>query len=93
MDGPADQRSVRLLDLAAHECVVVYCPCGRIVEYLPGVLQRLYRLPSDTLIYDPQFRLRCRQCNRRSGFRITVADMRGRGNRSTAPAERVIVPS
>jgi hypothetical protein len=34
------------------------------------------RLPSDTLTYDLQFRLRCRDCNARPGFRITVQDTR-----------------
>ena len=75
MDDGADPRLLRLLDLADYEMVVVSCPCGRIVEYRRGVLQRLHRFPSDTLVYDLQFRLRCRHCNRRSGFRIAVVDM------------------
>ena len=31
-------RWLRLGDLAAHEVIVVRCPCGRSVEYFPGVL-------------------------------------------------------
>ena len=31
---------LRLGDLAAHEVIVVHCPCGRSVEYPPGLLQR-----------------------------------------------------
>jgi hypothetical protein len=57
------------------------------------VLQRRHRIPSDTLIFDLQFRLRCGQCNRQSGFRIAVADQRGRGDRAAARPERVIVPA
>src|ERR1051325_9672241 len=91
MDDAGDPRLLRLLDLADYEMVVVSCPCGRIVEYSRGVLQRLHRFPSDTLVYDLQFRLRCRHCNRRSGFRIAVVDDRGRGEKSVPRRERVIV--
>jgi len=91
MNDAADPRLLRLLDLALHEIIVVSCPCGRIAEYGPGVLQRLYRIPSDLLVYDLQFRLRCRHCNRRSGFRVAVVDDRGRGDNSVERRERVIV--
>jgi hypothetical protein len=37
-------RWLRLGDLAAHEIIVVRCPCGRSVEYHPGFLQRRYRV-------------------------------------------------
>jgi hypothetical protein len=30
--------------------VTVECPCGRIAEYMPGVLQRLHRVASDLLV-------------------------------------------
>jgi hypothetical protein len=92
MDDTADPRLLRLLDVADHEFISVSCPCGRITEYAAGLLQRLRRIPSDTLIFDLQFRLRCRHCNRRSGFRIAVVDGRGRGDKSAARRERVIVP-
>ncbi len=68
------------------------CPCGRVVEYRSGVLQRLRRVSSATLVYDLQFRLSCRHCNRRSGFRIGVVDARGRGDNSIPHRERIIVP-
>ena len=38
-------------------------PCGRSVEYFPGFLQRRHRVPSDILVFDMQFRLRCSHCN------------------------------
>jgi hypothetical protein len=87
-----DPRALRLYDLADFESVVVSCPCGRITEYMPGVLQRLRHLPSDTLIYDLQYRLRCRHCNRRSGFRIAVVDNHRRGDNSVPRRERIVVP-
>jgi hypothetical protein len=54
-------------------------------------LQRRRRIASDTLAYDLQYRLRCRRCNRRSGFRIAVVDGRGRGDNSVPERERVVV--
>ena len=65
--------------------------CGRSVEYPPGFLQRRYRLASDALVFDLQFRLRCSHCNRRSGFRITIFDNRTRGDNSKPRLERVVV--
>jgi hypothetical protein len=70
--------------------IVVRCGCGR-SEYPPGFLQRRYRVPSDTLVYDLQFRLRCSHCNRRAGFRITIFDDRTRGDSSKPRLERVVV--
>ena len=86
-------RWLRLGDLAAHEVIVVHCPCGRSVEYHPGFLQRRHRMPSDTLVFDLQFRLRCKGCNRRSGFRITILDERSRGDSSKPRLERVVTIS
>ena len=40
---------------------------------------------------DLQFRLRCRGCNRRSGFCITIFDERSRGDSSKPRLERVVV--
>ena len=68
-DEKKGDRWLRLGDLAAHEVIVVRCPCGRNTEYRCGYLQRCHRSPSDTLVYDLQFRLRCKGCNRRGGFR------------------------
>ncbi len=84
-------RWLRLGDLAPHEVIVVRCPCGRSVEFPPGFLQRRYREPSDTLVFDLQFRLRCYACNRRAGFRITIFDNRTRGDNSKPRLERVVV--
>ena len=71
--------------------IVVRCPCERSVEFSPGFLQRRYRLASDTLVFDSQFRLRCSHCNRRRGFRITIFDGRSRGDHSKPRLERVVV--
>ena len=81
---------LRLGDLAAHEVIVVRCPCERSVEFPPGFLQRRYRLASDTLVYDLQFRLRCSHCNARAGFRITIFDGRTRGDSSKPRLERLV---
>lgn len=86
-----DDRTLRLFDLAPYEAVVIRCECGRIVEYRRGLLERRYRIPSDTLVYDLRYRLRCRQCNRIEGFRISVLDRRNIGDRSMPVEERVVV--
>ena len=52
---------------------------------------RRHRLGSDTLVYDLQFRLRCKGCNRRGGFRNTIFDNRTRGDSSKPRLERVVV--
>ena len=70
---------------------MVRCPCERSVEYHPGFLQRRHRMPSDTLVFDLQFSLRCSHCNRRSGFRIAIFDNRTRGDNSKPRLERVVV--
>jgi hypothetical protein len=86
-----DHRTLRLFDLAPHETVVVRCECGRITEYGRGLLQRHHRIPSDTLVYDLQFRLRCQHCNRVMGFEISILDVRNRGDSSKPRVERIIV--
>jgi len=87
LDETKGDRWLRLGDLAAHDIIVVRCPCERSVEFPPGFLQRRHRLASDMLVYDLQFRLRCR----RSGFRITIFDNRTRGDNSKPRLERVVV--
>ena len=84
-------RWLRLGDLASHEVIVVRCPCGRSVEYFPGFLQRRHRMPSDFLVYDLQFRLRCKGCNGWRGSRITIFDERTRADSSKPRLERVVV--
>ena len=92
MHANDDPRTLRLIDLSPHDTVVVRCECGRIVEYLPGVLPRLHRVPSTTLVHDLQYRFRCSRCGRRSGFGISLRDERDRGDNSKAQLERIIVP-
>jgi hypothetical protein len=81
-------RWLRLGDLAPQEVIVVHCRCGRSVEYHKGFLQRRHRVPSDFLVYDLQFRLRCTYCNARAGFRITIFDTRTRGDNAKPRLER-----
>jgi hypothetical protein len=73
--------------------IAVRCPCGRGVEYFPGFLQRKHGVPSDILVYDLQFRLRCSRCNARMGFRITIFDTRTRGDNWKPRLERVVAGS
>jgi hypothetical protein len=54
----------------------VRCPHAIAVA---GSLPRLHRLPSTTLVFDLQFKLRCSQWGRRSGFAISLRDERERG--------------
>jgi hypothetical protein len=85
-------RRMALSHMAPGDVIVVTCPaCGRIVEIPHGYLQRRHGLPSTMLIYDRQFRFRCRHCNCRRGFRIVLCDGAGRGDRSAPRVERVIV--
>jgi hypothetical protein len=87
-----DPRTLRLWDLADNEAVVVTCTCRSVVQYRRGYLQRRHRLPSDTLIYDLQFKLRCKHCNVTSGFKIEVRDT-SYHNIGQEPEPLVIVPS
>jgi hypothetical protein len=73
-DDCSEPRALRLWDLRENQAVVVKCCCGRIAQFGPGVLQRLYRVPSDTLVYDLRFRLRCSRCNAKRGFEVTVVE-------------------
>lgn len=91
MPSEPDTRCLRLFDLKPYEHMIVRCRCGRIAQYMPGVLQRRHRVPSDTLIYDLQFRLRCSGCRAFNGFEITVKDMRNIGDNSKPCPVRVIV--
>src|SRR3546814_20682640 len=86
-----EDRLVRLLDLEPYEVVIVNCQCGRSVEYPNGLLQRRHRLPSDTLVYDPPFKLRCHQSRRPSTFRIAAYDSRPPGKNHKAAREGTIM--
>jgi hypothetical protein len=61
-----------------------------VIEYPPGFLRRRHRPPSDTLVFDLQFRLRCSHCNRCAGFRITIFDTRTCGDNWKPRLERVV---
>jgi hypothetical protein len=86
-----DARTLRLFDLTSHECILVKCECGRSTEYRKGFLQRHQRVPSDTLVYDLQFRLRCTHCNRKTGFGISILDDRI-GADDSMRSEWIVVP-
>ncbi len=87
-----DIRFTRLFHLADHERVVVRCPCGANIEFHPGAFPKRYRTPSDTLIYDLQFRLRCQHCKRRRGFEIAIGSIRRMGTSSAPIPARIVVP-
>lgn len=86
-----DPRTLRLFDLGPHEAVIVTCQCGWVVTYGNGFLQRRHRVPSDTLLYDLQYRFHCKRCNRRTGFKVAIQDRRHIGTSSHLPEPRVIV--
>jgi len=67
---PGDSRAKRLWDLGQNQAVAT----GRIVQFLPGALQPLHRIPSDTLVCDLRFRFRCGKCNGRE-FKVTVEEV------------------
>jgi hypothetical protein len=86
-ERPGDPRLWRLFDLARDETIVIRCPCEHgNVSFGPGELQRRRRVPSDTLIYDLQCRMRRQRCGRTQGFTITV--LRLRTDRSQLSGER-----
>jgi hypothetical protein len=88
----ADPRLLRLLDLGPTDVIKVKCVCGKLVLYAHGFLPRHHRIPSDTLVYDLQYRLRCKHCNRRDGFEISVVDQRHLGD-SSKPQPRTVIVS
>lgn len=88
MDEP---RCLRLFDLKPYEHIRIACACGRIVQYLHGFLQRRYKVPSDTLTYDLQYRLRpCSRCGRKTHFTITVVDGRA-GEKTAGPRSETVI--
>jgi hypothetical protein len=87
-----DIRRTRLFDLADDERVHVRCQCGMSVEFHPGVFPKRYHTPSDTLIYDLRYRLKCSHCARKTGHEISIMARRFVGNSSALPPLRVVVP-
>jgi len=79
-----EPRTLRLYDMGANDVLTVQCACGRLARFAAGELQRRHRVPSDTLIYDLQYRLRCgfSQCKRRDGVRIVLWDGEPTGPRT-----------
>jgi hypothetical protein len=46
-----------------------------VAQFGREALQRIYRVPSDTVIYDLKCRLRCRRCNSRRDFEVTMEEL------------------
>ena len=74
MTDERDPRHLRLWDIGPNESACIRCKCGRSVQFQQGALQRLRRVPSDTLLYDLQYRFRCKRCNADRDFRITLEE-------------------
>jgi len=76
MLAQGDPRKLRLYDVGPSDILTVQCSCGRLARFAAGELQRRHRVPSDTLLHDLQYRLRCgfEQCRRTRGIRIVLWD-------------------
>ncbi len=85
----SSNRELRLADLSPFDKVVVRCQCGRVVDFLPGVLARLHKVKPTASI--ASLRFRCEKCGRRSGFKVSLTDERDRGDNSKSGRERLIV--
>ena len=88
MDSAHDRSRLTVGELAPHDTVIVRCQCGRIVEFLPGVLTRRHRVKPSAVI--SELRFRCTHCGRRSGFAISLRDERHRGDNALNHIERVV---
>jgi hypothetical protein len=69
-----DPRKLRLYEMKPCDVLTAQCSCGHFSRFASGELQRRHKLPSDLLIYDLQYRLRCQVCQRKKGFRILLWD-------------------
>jgi hypothetical protein len=77
-----DPRTLRLYDMKPSDVLTVQCSCGHISRFATGELQRKsWRVFSDMLICDLQYRLRCRHCRRTKGMRIILWDGEPTGTR------------
>ena len=88
MDLAHDRSRLTVGELAPHDTVIVRCQCGRIVEFLPGVLARRHRVKASAVI--SELRFRCTRCGRRSGFAISLRDERHRGDNSLNHVEHIV---
>lgn len=79
---------MRLADVRQNETIIVRCHCGHCAEFPYGQLQRQHKLPSSTLIFDLQFKMRCKSCKSAGPFRIALLDERFRDQPGS---ERIIV--
>ena len=68
----SDPRKLRLYEIGSADVLTVQCSCGHFSRFASAELQRRHKLPSDILIYDLQFRLRCQMCRRKKGMRILL---------------------
>jgi hypothetical protein len=85
-----DYSSLRLADLPDHDTVIVSCrQCGHLTEFVERALERLYKVPPETLLVDLPKRLRCKRCGARDGFRVTLFDERERYK--LGASERIVV--
>jgi hypothetical protein len=86
-----DPRLMRFLDLEPCSHIIIRCPCGRCTEFTYGYFQTRHGIPSDALIYDLKFKMRCRHCRRKRGFGVAVWDGRNLQSTSHRTEEIVIV--
>ncbi len=92
MERDDDIGRTRLYDLADHERIHVQCQCGFIVEFHPAMFPKQYRTPSDTLVYNLQFKLKCSHCGRKAGFEIAIMSRRMVDSSSNFVPSRTMVP-
>jgi hypothetical protein len=83
-----DTKDMRLSDVRPNETIIVRCHCGHCAEFPYGHLQRHNKLPSSMLIFDLQFKMRCKACKSAGPFRISLLDERFRGQTG---GERIVV--
>jgi hypothetical protein len=79
-----------MFDLRRTEMIDERCACGWTTQFAPGFLQRRYRLPSDMLIFDLQFRIRCSHCRGRDNFLIQVIDTRNHTAQADIPRKVIV---
>ena len=91
MHDRRNPKTIRLFDLEPYESVEAWCPCGTMVEFPPGFLQRRHKIPSDTLVYDLQWRVKCEFCKRPDGYTIVIVDKRNLTDSAKVMPRTVVV--